>query len=130
MAIDNFGVLWIFSSDNDNRSYIIEKNGNQVKLVPSNCLNHSEKLLWTFVDGDFLYFIDSTYALYEFKVFEALYGLSACIKAVEPIISLYPKHIVVRLDNPFDEITGETMVHIGWFVQSQISAVVDIQPIA
>ena len=35
MAIDNFGVLWIFSSDNDNRSYIIEKNGNQVKLVPS-----------------------------------------------------------------------------------------------
>lgn len=25
MAIDNFGVLWIFSSDNDNRSYIIEK---------------------------------------------------------------------------------------------------------
>jgi len=68
MAIDNFGVLWIFSSDNDNRSYIIEKNGNQVKLVPSNCLNHSEKLLWTFVDGDFLYFIDSTYALYEYDL--------------------------------------------------------------
>jgi len=70
------------------------------------------------------------HTVYVFKVFEALYGLSACIKAVEPIISLYPKHIVVRLDNPFDEITGETMVHIGWFVQSQISAVVDIQPIA
>ncbi len=49
------------------------------------------------------------HTVYVFKVFEALYGLSACIKAVEPIISLYPKHIVVRLDNPFDEITGETM---------------------
>ena len=70
------------------------------------------------------------HTVYVFKVFEALYSLSACIKAVEPIISLYPKHIVVRLDNPFDEITGKTMVHIGWFVQSQISAVVDIQPIA
>lgn len=25
MAVDSFGVLWIFSSDNDNRSYTIEK---------------------------------------------------------------------------------------------------------
>lgn len=68
MAIDNFGVLWIFSSDNDNRSYMIEKNGDQIKLIPCNYLNHSEKLLWTFVDGDLLYFIDNTYALYEYDL--------------------------------------------------------------
>ena len=65
MSIDEFGILWIFSSDNDNRSYLIEKNGAQVKLIPCNYLNHREKLLCGFIDGDFLYFIDSTYALYE-----------------------------------------------------------------
>lgn len=68
MSIDNSGVLWIFSSDNDNRSYVIEKNENQIKLVPCNHLNHSEKLLWTFVDGDLIYFVDSTYAFYEYDL--------------------------------------------------------------
>lgn len=68
MAIDSFGVLWIFSSDNDNRSYMIEKNKDQIRLVPCNYLNHPEKLLWTFVDGDLLYFIDNTYALYEYDL--------------------------------------------------------------
>lgn len=68
MAVDSFGVLWIFSSDNDNRSYTIEKNGDQLKLVPCDYLNHTEKLLWTFVDGELLYFIDSSYAFYEYDL--------------------------------------------------------------
>lgn len=68
MAIDNSGVLWIFSADNDNRSYQIEKTGDTVKLVPCNYLSHPEKIVWAFVDGDLLYFIDSTYAFYEYEV--------------------------------------------------------------
>ena len=39
-----------------------------IHIFPSNCLNHSEKLLCTFVDGDLLYFIDSTYARDEYDL--------------------------------------------------------------
>lgn len=65
VVIDSSGILWIFSSNKDNRSYKIEKKGEKVNLVSCNDFNHPEKLLWAFAEGDLLYFIDSTYALYE-----------------------------------------------------------------
>ncbi len=68
MAIDDFGVLWIFSADGDNRSYRIKKDADRVKLLPCEGLQHTERLLWAFVDGELLYFVDSTYALYEYDL--------------------------------------------------------------
>ena len=68
MAIDNSGILWIFSSNNDNRSYVIEKQKDRIKLIPCSGLNHLTKLLWTFIDGDSLFFIDDTYAFYEYDL--------------------------------------------------------------
>lgn len=65
IVIDHSGVLWIFSSNNDNRSYVIEKKGDTVNLIPCNYFDHPETLLWAFVEEGLLYFIDSTYALYE-----------------------------------------------------------------
>lgn len=68
LAVDSSGLLWIFSSNNDNRSYLIEKRDNAVKLIPYNYFNHPEKLLCAFAEGDLLYFIDATCALYEFEL--------------------------------------------------------------
>lgn len=68
IMIDSSGVLWIFSSNNDNRSYVIEKKGVEVRLVPCNYFSHSEKLLCAFAEGDLLYFIDSAYVLYEYEL--------------------------------------------------------------
>lgn len=65
LKIDSSGILWVFSSGNGNRSYMIEKNGDQVSLIPCNYFNHPEPILWAFVEDGMLYFIDNTYSLYE-----------------------------------------------------------------
>lgn len=65
LKVDSSGILWVISSGNDNRSYVIEKNGDQVSLVPCNYFNHPEPILWAFVEEGMLYFIDRTYSLYE-----------------------------------------------------------------
>lgn len=68
IVIDSAGTLWVFSYGNDNRSYLIEKEGEKVTLVPCNYFDHSEKLLSAFAEGDVLYFIDGAYALYEYEL--------------------------------------------------------------
>lgn len=65
LKVDSSGILWVISSGNDSRSYMIEKNGDQVSLIPCNYFNHPESILWAFVEEGMLYFIDSTYSLYE-----------------------------------------------------------------
>ncbi|MDD3036407.1 hybrid sensor histidine kinase/response regulator transcription factor [Bacteroides sp.] len=65
LKIDSSGILWVISSGYDNRSYMIEKNGDQVSLIPCNYFNHPESILWAFVEEEMLYFVDSTYSLYE-----------------------------------------------------------------
>lgn len=65
IAVDSYGILWVFSDDNDNRSYRIQYEDNLLKLIPCHYLNHQEKILRAFVEGELLYFIDDTYAFYE-----------------------------------------------------------------
>lgn len=65
-VIDDNNILWIFTSDNDTRSYRIKKNGQEVTLTPDNLFVHPERLLWAFAEGQTAYFIDDTYALYEY----------------------------------------------------------------
>ena len=64
--IDKNNILWIFTSNNDTRSYQIIKNKEEIALTPNNLFKHSEQLLWAFAEEDLVYFIDKTYSLYEY----------------------------------------------------------------
>lgn len=64
--IDENNILWIFTSDNDTRSYQINKNKEGITLTPNNLFKHPEQLLWAFAEKDLVYFIDKTYSLYEY----------------------------------------------------------------
>lgn len=66
-TIDANNILWIFSSDNKTQSYLIKKTNQGITLVPNNLFKHSEKILWAFAEEDLVYFIDATYALYEYN---------------------------------------------------------------
>ena len=64
--IDKNNILWVFTSNNDTRSYQINKNKEGITLTPSNLFKHPEQLLWAFAEEDLIYFIDKTYSLYEY----------------------------------------------------------------
>lgn len=64
--VDANNILWVFSSNNDTRSYQIKKTAQGITLVPNNLFKHSDKLLWAFPDDHSAYFIDATYSLYEY----------------------------------------------------------------
>ncbi len=64
--IDENDILWVFTSNNDTRSYQINKNKEEITLTPNNLFKHSEQLLWAFTEEDLVYFIDKTYSLYEY----------------------------------------------------------------
>lgn len=64
--IDKNNILWVFTSNNDTRSYQIIKNKEEISLTPNNLFKHSEQLLWAFAEEDLVYFIDKTYSLYEY----------------------------------------------------------------
>ena len=64
--IDKNNILWVFTSNNDTRSYQIIKNKEEIALTPNNLFKHSEQLLWAFAEEDLVYFIDKTYSLYEY----------------------------------------------------------------
>ena len=64
--IDKNNILWVFTSNNDTRSYQIIMNKEELALTPNNLFKHSEQLLWAFAEEDLVYFIDKTYSLYEY----------------------------------------------------------------
>ena len=64
--IDKNNILWVFTSNNDTRSYQIIKNKEEIALTPNNLFKHSEQLLWAFAEEELVYFIDKTYSLYEY----------------------------------------------------------------
>lgn len=64
--IDKNNILWVFTSNNDTRSYQIINNKEEIALTPNNLFKHSEQLLWAFAEEDLIYFIDKTYSLYEY----------------------------------------------------------------
>lgn len=66
VTIDANNILWVFTSDNDTRSYQINKTAQGVTLTPNNLFKHPEKLLWAFSEERLVYFIDGTYSLYEY----------------------------------------------------------------
>lgn len=66
MGVDQNEILWIFTSNGDNRSYRIEQTKQGIKPVNNHLFKHSERLLWAFVEEQQAYFVDETYALYEY----------------------------------------------------------------
>lgn len=65
-TIDANNILWVFTSNNDNRSYQINKTKEGLSLTPKHLFKHPEKLRWAFSEGQLAYFIDETYSLYEY----------------------------------------------------------------
>lgn len=65
-VIDENNILWIFTSNNDTRSYQIKKTGQEVALISNNLFVHPERLLWAFAEEQAAYFIDETYSLYQY----------------------------------------------------------------
>lgn len=66
VTIDTNNILWIFTSNNDTRSYQINETNQNITLIPNNLFTHSEKLLWAFAEENLVYFIDKNYSLYEY----------------------------------------------------------------
>lgn len=65
-AIDANNILWVFTSNNDTRSYQINKKKEGLTLTPVPLFKHPERLLWAFSEGQLVYFIDENYSLYEY----------------------------------------------------------------
>lgn len=67
ISIDTNNILWVFTSNNDTRSYqiTITREGGAT-LTSNNLFKHPEKLRWAFSEGQLVYFIDDTYSLYEY----------------------------------------------------------------
>lgn len=68
MVLDDRGILWIFSSDNNHRSFEIVIDKDETRLIPRNYFKHDKSVLWCFYDDSNFYFIDSNYDLYEYNV--------------------------------------------------------------
>lgn len=66
MTVDANDILWIFTANNDTRSYQIKNTKQGIALTANNLFKHSGKLLRAFAEKDMACFIDETYALYEY----------------------------------------------------------------
>ena len=66
VTVDADNVLWIFTSNNDTRSYRINKTAEGITLTHDTPFKHREKLLWVFAEDRLMYFIDETCSLYEY----------------------------------------------------------------
>lgn len=67
VTVDANNILWVFTSDNDIRSYQIKETEKEVTLIPEKLFQHTEKLLWAFSDKNLTCFIDANYSLYEYE---------------------------------------------------------------
>jgi len=85
VAIDKENTLWIFMKGGRYLSYSIKFNSDgYIDLIPRNFFDNKETLLYCFYDENTFYFVDETYALYEYDPISKnkyyIYNLSAEIK--------------------------------------------------
>lgn len=66
MTVDSNDILWIFTSNEETQSYRIGNTKQGLTLTRKNLFTHSCKLYHAFAEKDMAYFIDETYALYEY----------------------------------------------------------------
>ena len=66
MTIDSNNLLWIFATGNNTRCYRLNHTGKSVTLIPEKPIGH-HGLKHAFIGEDSAYFIDETYALYEYS---------------------------------------------------------------
>ena len=66
--MDESDVLWIFTSDGNNKSYQLKKEGENVTLSIKDYFQHPEKLIGVSFESNLLYFIDSSHAFYEYDL--------------------------------------------------------------
>lgn len=66
VSIDINNILWIFTSNDETRSYQIKKTEEGMALTPANLFTHSGNLRWAFAENERAYFIDESCSLYEY----------------------------------------------------------------
>ncbi|MCC8172267.1 MAG: response regulator [Parabacteroides sp.] len=66
IAVGADDILWIFTSHEDTRSYQIQDTEQGIALLPNHLFKHAGQLYYAFAEEDVAYFIDETYALYEY----------------------------------------------------------------
>ncbi|MDU1889634.1 MAG: two-component regulator propeller domain-containing protein [Dysgonomonas sp.] len=69
--ISQDNTIHIFTKDGQNPTYSISTKGNEISLIPNRGLQHDSNLLYCFNESDIhdiIYFIDSTYTLYEYNI--------------------------------------------------------------
>lgn len=67
VAIDRKDILWIFMENGNHLSFSINSNPNgTISLTPKDIFKNEEKMVWCFYDENTFYFVDETYALYEY----------------------------------------------------------------
>ncbi len=68
--IDSNNTLWLFERDGDIKAYSILKSGAEIQLSLLNTYEHNEKILYCFHENDVVYFIDSSFTLFEFNLMQ------------------------------------------------------------
>jgi signal transduction histidine kinase/DNA-binding response OmpR family regulator/ligand-binding sensor domain-containing protein len=68
--IDSNNTLWLFERDGDIKAYSILKSGAEIQLSLLNTYEHNERILYCFHENDVVYFIDSSFTLFEFNLMQ------------------------------------------------------------
>ena len=68
ITIDKNDMLWIFTKDGKYQSYKIIWDNNRLVLTAEKHFTNKENIIWCFYDDNIFYFVDGTYALYEFDL--------------------------------------------------------------
>jgi len=67
VTIDKENILWVFMKNGKYISYRIDTNENgSIGLTPLNYFKNKESIVWCFYDDGVFYYVDNTYALYEY----------------------------------------------------------------
>lgn len=93
VAIDKENTLWIFMKNGKYLSYSISFDSNrQACLIPRMFFTNKETVQWCFYDKDTFYFVDDTYALYEYDPVSKnkyyIYDISAQVRQYGEISSI------------------------------------------
>lgn len=68
LFIDHDNTMWVMMGDGNHRSFSIQREGDDVKLLPQSAFKHQETMLWCFYEEGGIYFVDATLTLYEYNL--------------------------------------------------------------
>lgn len=96
LVVDSKNTLWVFTSGKQCYSFSIVRTDEEIKLVPQNHPKAPKQMRWCSVENDVLYYIDETYALYEYELLNKqeyyIYDLDTEVKQRGEVSSIIKQH--------------------------------------